>query len=374
MRPRLTMESKVQLLALLLFMSTVQACGETADPTPPAGAPVFIEPFLTLEEWEGSGAPDERPYFYKPNSVAIDDDGEIYVLDAGNQRVVVFDFDGNVVRQFGRRGDGPGEFTLGLDWGDSIQLAENGVIVLEQDMNRVQVLDRSGEPITGFSYSRVATSMYSDGRLIYLCVTPINAGAPTVAVYTSAGVMEREFGSGFLDRTSPRIHALNRNLIAVSRDGVVKQAFNSWPMIRTFAPESDSYQDRWYDFSWWGDPGLSSYFTYGHGEAVLHGLQAGETSSLPARVRVFWDIEFVEGPSVWMTLSHKGGSNRLSIVQVFADNGDPLQSYRLLPETEDEEGNVPWPIDIGVSPSGRIMCAVDFSLSVVRCYQVPATR
>jgi hypothetical protein len=307
---------------------------------------------------------------YKPNSVAIDDSGEIYVLDAGNQRVVVFDFDGNIVRQFGRRGEGPGEFMLGLDAGDSIQLAEKSVIVLEQDMNSVQVLERSGEPITEFSYSKVATSMYSCGRHIYLCVTPIRAGDPTVAVYTSAGELEREFGYGLLDRTSTRIHGLNRSLIAVRRDGVVKQAFNSWPMIRTFTPEGDSFQDRWYNFSWWGDPEVSSYFVDGHGESVLNRLQAGEIGSLPPRVRVFWDIEYVEGPSVWMTLSHKGGSSRLSIVQVFADDGDPLQSYRLFPETEDEEGNVPWPIDIGVSPSGRLMCAVDYSSALVRCYSI----
>jgi len=353
------------LVAFVCLM--VCACAKGPESSSRIRPPVPIEPTIVLGlETAGSS----EGLLYKPNSVAISDDGEVYVLDAGNQRVVVFDYAGNVVRQFGRRGEGPGEFMIGWDWEDSIYLTESTVVVFEEDKHRIQILQPSGEPISGFSFAKVSPSMYSDDHLLYLFTSPLSSGDPTVAVYTPTGELLREFGSGFLDKTSNRIHFLNLGHIAVSKNGLIKQAFSSWPMIRTFEPEDDTYQDRWYDFSWWGDPGLSLPFVTGNDEAALLRLQAGDMTSLPPRLVVFWDIEYVPGPSAWMTLLHKGGMERFSVVQVFSNDGDPLHSYRLLPEIADEEGDVPWPIDIGVSPSGRIMCAVDYSAALVRCYTI----
>jgi hypothetical protein len=44
--------------------------------------------------------------------VAFDRADNLYVLDRGNQRVLVFDRSGRFVRQLGKKGDGPGEFQL----------------------------------------------------------------------------------------------------------------------------------------------------------------------------------------------------------------------------------------------------------------------
>lgn len=50
--------------------------------------------------------------FYQLNdrSVATDADGNLYVLDNGNHRVLVFDAEGTHLRTMGREGGGPGEF------------------------------------------------------------------------------------------------------------------------------------------------------------------------------------------------------------------------------------------------------------------------
>ncbi len=48
-----------------------------------------------------------------PLAFAAGPDGRIYVLDAGNSRIVVFDNERNYVTQWGRRGSGPGEFDFG---------------------------------------------------------------------------------------------------------------------------------------------------------------------------------------------------------------------------------------------------------------------
>ena len=48
--------------------------------------------------------------FAKPSGVAIDQEGNLYVCDTMNNRIEIFDADGNFVSTFGKAGDGPGYF------------------------------------------------------------------------------------------------------------------------------------------------------------------------------------------------------------------------------------------------------------------------
>ena len=52
----------------------------------------------------------EPGQFSRPTNVAVDADGNLYVSDTFNDRVEIFDADGNFVRTFGKPGDGPGYF------------------------------------------------------------------------------------------------------------------------------------------------------------------------------------------------------------------------------------------------------------------------
>src|SRR3954470_24979499 len=49
--------------------------------------------------------------FGAPQCVAVDGEGNVYVTDTMNNRVEIFDADGNFLSQFGKAGDGPGSFT-----------------------------------------------------------------------------------------------------------------------------------------------------------------------------------------------------------------------------------------------------------------------
>jgi len=62
---------------------------------------------MVIEERAG----DTRYSFGEaPPTLALHDDGRLFVHDAGNYRVVVFSPDGEFLYQFGSRGQGPGEF------------------------------------------------------------------------------------------------------------------------------------------------------------------------------------------------------------------------------------------------------------------------
>ena len=61
----------------------------------------------------GSGIGHESGHFVFPLSFDAGPDGRLFVLDAGNDRIQVFDRDRKFVTKWGQRGDGPGEFAFG---------------------------------------------------------------------------------------------------------------------------------------------------------------------------------------------------------------------------------------------------------------------
>lgn len=72
-------------------------------------------------------------------AVAFDRADNLYVLDANNARVLMFDSRGRFVRQFGRRGGGPGEFQQPL----GMTVTPDGNVVVSELMNRGFVIYRS---------------------------------------------------------------------------------------------------------------------------------------------------------------------------------------------------------------------------------------
>ena len=79
--------------------------------------------------------------FSFPTNVAVDSDGNVYVSDTFNDRVEIFDADGNFVRTFGKAGDGPGYFArpkgIAVD-------SDNHVWVADSVTDRVQVYTQEG--------------------------------------------------------------------------------------------------------------------------------------------------------------------------------------------------------------------------------------
>ncbi len=85
--------------------------------------------------------------FSKPTGVAVDPEGTLYVADTMNNRIEMFDADGNFISTFGKNGDGPGYFSrpkgVAIDGDGHIWVAD-GV------QDRVQVFDKSGQLLISF--------------------------------------------------------------------------------------------------------------------------------------------------------------------------------------------------------------------------------
>jgi DNA-binding beta-propeller fold protein YncE len=83
--------------------------------------------------------------FAAPQDVAVDSDGNVYVTDTLNNRVEIFDADGNFISTFGKNGDGPGYFTRPK----GIAIDSDGHIwVADEVQDRLQVFNREGQLLT----------------------------------------------------------------------------------------------------------------------------------------------------------------------------------------------------------------------------------
>ncbi len=80
--------------------------------------------------------------FAKPACVAVDDEGNLYVTDTLNNRVEIFDADGQFISTFGKSGDGPGYF--GRPKGIAID-SDGHIWVADGMQDRVQVFNKEGE-------------------------------------------------------------------------------------------------------------------------------------------------------------------------------------------------------------------------------------
>src|SRR5208337_2998125 len=85
--------------------------------------------------------------FSKPTNAAVDKDGNLFVTDTLNDRVEVFDADGNFIRAFGKNGDGPGNFARPK--GIAVDV-DGHVWVADAMLNRLQVFTPEGQLLLAF--------------------------------------------------------------------------------------------------------------------------------------------------------------------------------------------------------------------------------
>lgn len=79
-----------------------------------------------------------------PKGLAVDSQGNIYVSDSWNNRILKLDPEGNLIAAYGREGSGEGELSgptgLAVDAADNLYVSDNG-------NNRIQKFDSKGNYI-----------------------------------------------------------------------------------------------------------------------------------------------------------------------------------------------------------------------------------
>ena len=101
-----------------------------------------LEPWVYLTHGIERAIPGPAA-FYQPTDTVVGPDGSTYVADGyGNSRVVKFTREGNLVKYWGDRGTGPGQFNTPHS---IVMDAQTNLYVADRQNNRVQVFDTDGK-------------------------------------------------------------------------------------------------------------------------------------------------------------------------------------------------------------------------------------
>jgi len=96
-------------------------------------------------------AEDDNFLFYMPTDIALDSQGNIYILDSGNHRVQKFTPGGEYITTIGNKGQGPAEFVYPL----SLDVDSKGYLHISDPGNkRVQVLKPDGKDYKTISFAK----------------------------------------------------------------------------------------------------------------------------------------------------------------------------------------------------------------------------
>jgi len=148
----------------------VQVIKNPKKPAPPKDALIkmILEENFSIGEGES-----EEEMFSEITSVAVDNDGNIYILDRKEKTVKVFDSAGKYVRKFGKQGQGPGEMNMPI----VVQITPNNELVVEDAVNRKLIFFSSeGEFLKSISTAKAAglaaIAIDSKGNLVGQQVVP----------------------------------------------------------------------------------------------------------------------------------------------------------------------------------------------------------
>lgn len=148
----MTDRAPLALASLLIAIATPALAGSWAgkettkdgvvhvsNPAAPSDGAASITP---LELWR-AGGDDEDVIFGVVRDIAVDDAGNVYLLDVQLNQVHVFDKDGVFLRDIGREGEGPGEFRQPA----SMFIMPDGRIAVVQRMpGKIILLNPDGTP------------------------------------------------------------------------------------------------------------------------------------------------------------------------------------------------------------------------------------
>jgi len=189
--------------------------------------------FTVLLPWVVSGGAEAGQFpLYKPYSLVIDKDGNVYVLDVGNSCIVKYDKDGRFIKSWGSKGQGPGE--LGVSPSSIIRFDKNeNLAVMERQFNqRITFFDKDGKYLRSFRTEKPADSISFDSKNnVYISVSGNTNNDNLIIVYDSNGNLINKFSKVFIEGWGEDYHI---SFLVHDNNDNLYQIFPCIPYIRKY--------------------------------------------------------------------------------------------------------------------------------------------
>ncbi|NIO20266.1 MAG: 6-bladed beta-propeller [Candidatus Aenigmarchaeota archaeon] len=203
---------------------------------------------------------DENLAFHIPSDIAKDNQGNIYILDAGNHRIQKFGPDGKYIETIGNRGQGPGEFYLPL----SLDIDSGGYLYVSDPQNqRVQILKPDGTDHKTISFHETPAGtirllksgdmVMGKGGIIFSFGPGGGSQSPDklMKILDSGGNVLNQFGEPVTYKDSFVNRMGNNFRFAVDKDDSVYVTFEYQNRIEKYSPQGEMLwkADRKLDYS-----------------------------------------------------------------------------------------------------------------------------
>jgi sugar lactone lactonase YvrE len=190
---------------------------------------------------------DEHLAFNYPSGVAVDRDGNIFILDSANARIQKFGPDGRYLATIGRKGQGPGEFIMP----DTVDFDKDGnLVVADSAQARIHVIIGGGKDVRSIVVKEemisgvrpLPSGDFAAKGSIYSFPRPDQPAktADEMRLFRKIAPDGRAVSSfGLLTDLGEMITTAmgNATEFAVGKDGALLVSFNAMNRIEKYAPD-----------------------------------------------------------------------------------------------------------------------------------------
>lgn len=243
-------------ICVILLMSQLVACGPLSLPTAApvevsisTAIPVVIDPAQARSQlelvWEIRGDPNALDV---PVGVAADAEGNIYVMDTNNFRVQKFDSKGNFLLMWGSEGSGKGDFGDSLDAhkGHLAVDTQGNVYVIDLKNVRIQKFDSNGNYLTQWGTEGLGEGQFThpfdiaidQQNNIYIS----DVGSNTIQKFDQTGEFLLRWGkTGYNDGEFSDVYSVaitpDGNVLVTDSTGRIQKFDSNGQFLSTIIPE-----------------------------------------------------------------------------------------------------------------------------------------
>jgi hypothetical protein len=151
---------------------------------------IIAEKLIQIEEiWSTEGKENPNYYFYWPSDIETDSKENVYVVDTENNRIQIFDSQGNFLKTIGRYGEGPLEFKKPEDL--CIDEKNNRIFIADTRNRRIQICSLDGRFINLLKLRFLPQRIEVNNSNIYVSCFPVALGGKERSIIKKIDMNER---------------------------------------------------------------------------------------------------------------------------------------------------------------------------------------